>query len=129
MYISYLATNTITFTGNYAKDATAGHTIYATSLHPCQAIYNLTTSGYTLVDTTEVFNVRDIKFVKGSRIDNEPPIATDGAVLHSMMSMPLAIIPGERYKHNVMVTDDLDQTINASFGQSSSQDKMENQLT
>ena len=115
--ISWDWNNTIIFTGNYAKDATAGHTIYATSLYPCQAIYNLTATGgehHTLVNTTEVFNRRGIIFVEGSS-DNEPPIATGGAVLHSMTSTPLAIIPGERYKHNVTVTDDLDQMINASF--------------
>ena len=118
--ISWDWNTTIIFTGNYAKDATAGHTIYATSLHPCQAIFNVNTTGdgehlYTLVNTTEVFHSRGIEFIEGSG-DNEPPIATDGAVLmHSMLSTPLTIIPGERYEHNVKVTDDLNHVINASF--------------
>ena len=113
--ISWDWNTNITFNRNYAKDETAGHTIYATSLHPCQAIYNFTTVGqeklqkYTLVDTTEVFNVRGIKFDEGIQI------ATDGAILHSNRPSPPAIIPGERYEHNVTVTDDLGQTINASF--------------
>ena len=108
---------TILFTGNRAKDAMAGHTIYATSLHSCQQVYDFTTTGrrhYELVNATEVFNVRGIKINEGS-LDNETQIATDGAVLHGNMSITLAIIPGEGYKHSVTVTDDLNQTINASF--------------
>ena len=109
--------NTITFTGNYAKDSTAGHTMYVTSLHPCQEVYDFTSDGqtnYELVNTTEIFNVRGIKINEGSW-GREIQIATDGAILHSNKSKPLSIIPGEGYKHNVTVTDDLNQTINASF--------------
>ena len=108
---------TILFTGNRAKDVTAGHTIYATSLHSCQQVYDFTKTGpvhYELVNATEVFNVRGIKIDEGS-LDSEIQIATDGAVLHGNKSTPLAIIPGEGYKHSVTVTDDLNQTINASF--------------
>ena len=108
---------TILFTGNRAKDAMAGHTVYATSLHSCQQVYDFTTTGpvhYELVNATEVFNVRGIKIDEGS-LDSEIQIATDGAVLHGNKSTPLAIIPGEGYKHSVTVTDDLNQTINASF--------------
>ena len=111
--ISWDWNNTIIFTGNYAKDVTAGHTIYATSLHPCQAIHNFTKAGkvfYKLAKPSEVFDRRGIKF-----LDNETQIATDGAMLHNMTSRPLTIIPGERYEHNVRVTDDLDHPINASF--------------
>ena len=116
--ISWEWNNTIIFTGNSAKDATAGHSIYATSLRPCQSIYNFTTAGevfYKLAKTSEVFDVRGIKF--NEEFDNETQnlIATDGAVLHNMISTPLTVIPGERYEHNVKVTDDLDQMINASF--------------
>ena len=113
--ISWDWNTNITFNRNYAKDESAGHTIYATSLHPCQAIYNFTTVGqeklrkYTLVDTTEVFNKRGIKFDDGIQI------ATDGAIMHSNRPTPLAIIPGEKYEHDVTVTDDLGQTINVSF--------------
>ena len=106
----------ITFSGNYAKDETAGHTIYATSLHPCQAVLTLVRKEheYKLVNTTEVFSVRGINIDERTS-DNKSQIATDGAILHSNRPTPLAIIPGERYEHNVTVTDDLGQTINASF--------------
>ena len=114
--ISWDWNTTIIFNGNSAKDATAGHTIYATSLHPCLAIYNFSErhNDYKLEENSKVFDVRGIKFDEEAS-DNEPQIATDGAVLHSHRSTPIAIIPGERYKHNVTVTDDLGQAINASF--------------
>ena len=117
--ISWDWNNTIVFTGNHAKDATAGHTIYATSLHPCQSVYNLTATEsalYTLVSASEVFNERGIKFNEGCQ-NSEPQIATAGAVLltNKLAINKFAIIPGERYEHNVTVIDDLNQTINASF--------------
>ena len=114
--ISWNWNTIIKFTGNYAQDATTGHTIYATSLHSCKSVYNISEGQahrqYEVVNTTEVFNVRGIKINDESIIQ----MATDGAVLHgSNKSITLAIIPGEGYKHNVTITDDLNQKTNASF--------------
>ena len=85
--------------------------------HLSQEVYNFTSDGqtnYELVNTTEIFNIRSIKIDEGS-LYGEIQIATDGAVLQSNKSKPLSIIPGEGYIHNVTVTDNLNQTINASF--------------
>ena len=52
----------ITFIGNTAVDDTAGHSIYATSLHPCQIINNGTENqpNYIFINTSEVFQSRGI---------------------------------------------------------------------
>ena len=100
----------VTFVGNRAKDPTAGHAIYATSLHSCQLIKRQNSNNYSLLNSSDVFTVRGFKF-----FGDEAQIATDGAILQSNMSIPLTIIPGEKINHGVEVTDDLDQYINASF--------------
>ena len=98
----------ITFTGNRAKDPTGGHAIYATSLRPCQLIKRL---NRVLLNTSEVFTTRGFTFDD----DEVAQIATDGAILKSTKPLPLMIIPGEKISHGVVVTDDLDKHINASF--------------
>ena len=103
----------ITFIGNKAKDDTAGNAIYATSLHPCQVINegNIKEPEYKFIkNTSEVFSVRGIKF------DDDllrPQIATDGALFHTSRPTPLVIIPGEKYRHKVTMTDDLGHLVNA----------------
>ena len=103
----------VTFVGNRAKDATAGHAIYATCLHPCQLVdrLNSTNGRYILLNTSEVFSVRGFKFDG----DEGTQTATDGAIIQSTESLPLKIIPGQTIKHGVVVTDDLGKYINASF--------------
>ena len=100
----------INFIGNKARDSTAGHAIYATSLHPCQTIRN-SIGRYVLVDTSEVFTIRGFNF------DDDPTvlIATDGTLFHSTKPTPLMIIPGELHKHGVTVTDELNRTVSPSF--------------
>ena len=104
----------ITFTGNHALDDTAGHAIHATSLHPCQVVNNGTEkkSRYILVNISEIFAIRGISF------DDDPlrpQVGTDGALFHTSRPTSLKIIPGEKYHHNVTLTDDLGQSINASL--------------
>ena len=106
--LSTIWNSNITFVGNTAKNYTAGHAIYATSVHPCQVVSN-STINYKyhdiLVNPSEVFTIRGIKF------DNDPlrqpQIATDGALLHSSKSTQLTVIPGQKYDHGVTITDDL----------------------
>ena len=104
----------ITFIGNKAIDDTAGHSIYATSLHPCQVINNGTKNQpeYVLVNTSEVFKIRGITINDGT-MHNQ--IRTDGALFHISKNPPLVIIPGEKYQHGVTITDDLDQLVHASL--------------
>ena len=99
----------VQFVGNRAKDPTAGHSIYATSLHPCQLISRQNSSKHELLNSSDVFTERGFIF------DNEGQIATDGAVLRSSKPPPLTVIPGEEINHQVEVTDDLGKYINASF--------------
>lgn len=103
----------IMFVGNKAYNNTAGNAIYATSLHPCQVINkgNITEPEYEVIkNISEVFTVRGIKFDDDQSC---PQIATDGALFHTSRPTPLVIIPGEKYHHNVTITDDLGQPINA----------------
>lgn len=103
----------ITFVGNKAKDPTAGNAIYATSFHPCQVIdiSNTTEPKYQVVNISEVFTKRGIKFDPSHT--GHPQIATTGALFHTSRSIPLMIIPGKKYHHNVTMTDDLGQSVNA----------------
>ena len=103
---------TIKFRGNRAIDNTAGHAIYATSLHPCQMINNGTEKqpDFIFIDTSEVFHSRGIVFQDD--IVLYPQIATDGAVFH-YISSKLVIIPGEKREHSVTITDDLHQLVKA----------------
>ena len=96
----------VTFVGNRAQDENAGHAIYATSIRPCQVILK---SGYTsLNNASEVF---------GFDFDGDTAseIATDGAKLCSTKSSPLLTVPGQKYNHGVVITDDLGRQVRASF--------------
>ena len=103
--VSCFSNATINFIGNKAKDSTAGHAIYATSIHPCQVI----NAGTEKQPTLKLVNVSKLLTIEGITFDETPEsqVATDGATLHSNKSTPLMIIPGEKYKHGVTVTDDL----------------------
>ena len=105
----------VTFIGNEAKDSTAGHAIYSTTLYPCQVIKNGTVDQpeYTFVNVSDVFTIRGILFDNDTTF--QPQMATDATLFHGARSTPLLVIPGEKYHHGVTVTDDLDQEINASF--------------
>ena len=106
---SYPSNISVTFEGNKAKDRTAGHAIYATSIRPCQIVSDKT-------KTLKVINVSEL--LKGVKVDGlaETQVATDGATLRGSKSSPLMIIPGEKYEHGVILTDDLGQMVtDASF--------------
>ena len=105
----------ITFVGNKAIDDTAGHSIYATSLHPCQVINNGTSKkpNYTLVtNISQVFSARGVHFHNDP---SHPQVATDGAVFHTSRETPWMIIPGEIYQHGMTMTDDLNHSVKASL--------------
>ena len=75
---------------------------------------------FTLLNVSEVFT----NAIQGIRFDSnqtlQPQIATDGAQLHQSKLSPLLIIPGEKYKHGVTITDDLDlKTFRASINRNS----------
>ena len=105
----------ITFIGNRAIAGT-GHAVFATSLYPCQVINNGTTDSY---DINIVVNISDVFSVRGITLDKDPllqpQVATEGAKLRHSGDLPLKIIPGEQYKHRVMLTDDLDHQVQATF--------------
>lgn len=106
----------ITFLGNIAKNHTAGHAIYATSVHCCEVVSNGTT-GYNyndlLVDPSQVFTIRGIKFDNDPLL--QPQIATDGALLNSSKPTSQTVIPGQKYGHGVMIMDDLGQPVEILF--------------
>ena len=103
----------ITFTDNKVLCGTAGHSIYATSLYPCQVINN----GSKYQPDFIVVNISDVFTVRGIEIsDNETQyqVATDGTMFH-VNSTPLMIIPGEEYRHGITVFDDLGQNASVLF--------------
>ncbi len=95
----------VNFVGNRAQSELAGHAIYATSTRPCQVIQK---SGYTLINASAVFGF-------DFNGDAASQIATDGAELNSTKPSPLLIIPGQKYEHGVVITDDLGHRVKASF--------------
>ena len=99
-------TANITFTGNRANAGT-GHAIFATSFYPCQAINNGTVEKLRLksVDPSKVFKERRIT-IENFELEGHS-IATEGAQLHNKRDFPIEVIPGERFKHGVTITDDL----------------------
>ena len=101
----------ITFHGNRAMSGT-GHAIFATSLYPCQVINN-GSSINIVVNITDSLSVRRITFDNNSLL--QPQTSTEGAVLAHNNHLPLQIIPGEQYNHGVTLTDDLNNSVNATF--------------
>ena len=106
-------TTNIIFVGNRAK--TAGHAIYTTSLWPCQVekqVY-INRTEYAFIKTSNIFGTQGFNFDDDATL--QPQIATDGAILHSTLSPPLLIIPGQKFKHGVVITDELGHHVKASF--------------
>ena len=102
----------ITFSGNTAS-AGRGHAIFATSLYPCQVINSGTTneSRHAVTNVSDVFSIRNIKFDDNPK----PQVATEGGLLHHNGDLPLQIIPGEHYNHNVTLSDDLGNPVEATL--------------
>ena len=105
----------MTFKGNRAIGLSAGHAIYATSLHPCQVVKNgsIAHHDFIFVKASDVFTSQGVTFDDDPLL--QPQIATDGDVLFTTKPTPLMIIPGEEYSHGVVVMDDLGRHINAAF--------------
>ena len=107
----------ITFVGNRARDKTAGHAIYATSIRPCQVIRQVyaNQTEYALVNASQVFDTQGFKFDSDTVL--QPQIATDGATLklNSTNFSSISIIPGQKFNHGVLITDDLGHQVKASF--------------
>ena len=105
----------VTFIGNKAKDNMSGHAIYATTLHSCQVIISgqLSQHMYTLMNISEVFKSHGVRFDNNPTL--QPQISTDGAQLHQSKPSSHLIIPGEKYKHGVTITDDFDLKIVTLF--------------
>ena len=106
----------ITFSSNKATNQKAGHSIYVSSIHPCQ-IWNNGTK-----DKDQYIILKDIRKVfclRGMTFDDHHQIATDGSSFNTNKpnnnSGPLMIIPGEKFKHNVTIIDDLEQVIDTSL--------------
>ena len=97
----------VIFNGNRAQNATAGHAIYATSLNSCT---EYDAENDTAID---LFKRRGFSFDDDAEF--QPQIVTDGALLSLNKSEHLMIIPGENYKHGVLTTDDLGNTVETSF--------------
>ena len=101
----------ITFEGNKVIQGKTGHTLYATSLYPCQVVNNNSGlhSDFLVLNISEVFSKRGIE------ISGDNHIATDGATINVNADTPLMVIPGEKKRHNITVTDDLGQNSNVLF--------------
>ena len=115
IFSNYRWNANITFIGNRARDSSSGHAIYATSLHPCQVLISGTPSdpNYELLNISDVFYVEGVNFDSNQML--QPQIATDGAQLHQNRPSPLFVIPGEKYKHGVTITDDFGVKITTLF--------------
>ena len=104
-----------TFTGNKAKTGSDGHSIYVTSLLPCQVVRegSFNRPEYLFLNASDVFTAQGIIFDNDTTL--QPQIATDEKLIHSTKRSPLKIIPGERYEHGVELTDDFSHPTEMSF--------------
>ena len=100
----------VTLSGNRANDITNGHTIYATSLHPCQEVY--TDDGTEFMNISDVFLRRGFRFADGTQ---DELVATDVFKLNAGNHTELMAIPGEKFHHGVIATDSLNHSLNATF--------------
>ena len=100
--------STVTFTGNRASVGGRGHTIFATTLYPCQIINFGDKDNLQLepINTPEVFSLRGISIQEDTKIQGYQ-VATEGAILKYDKDSPLEIIPGEQFAHGVTIRDDL----------------------
>ena len=101
----------ITFKDNKVIHGKAGHTIYATSLYPCQVINNSSRFDphFFVLEISKVFTERCIE------ISGDDQIATDAAIIHVNSKTPLMVIPGEEFSHGITVIDDLEQNASVLF--------------
>ena len=100
---------TVKFIGNRA-DTGIGHSIFATSLYPCQTIYvGKTRKGHKFksILPADVFSERGIDITRDTTVKGQQ-IATEGAILYDK-GYPLEVIPGEQFAHGVTIKDDLNQ--------------------
>lgn len=100
---------TLTFTGNRAKDGTAGHAIFATSFLPCQIIDS------TILQISEIFHNRSEYITFDDNVAIEDQLSTDGAVLKGKASQWLTIIPGIEYQLGVTLSNDFNNTVQVPF--------------
>ena len=99
----------VTFKENRAKDDTSGHSIYSTSLRPCQLMFH-SNGSKTLLNTSQVFTRRGFTFA-----DNGTHVATEAVNLNTTARSLLEIIPGEKYSLGITATDELHHVTNTSF--------------
>ena len=100
--------STIFFAGNRAGAGGRGHTVFATTLYPCQIINFGDKENLRLesINTTDVLSLRGITIQENTKIQGHQ-VATEGAVLKYDQGSPLEIIPGEQFAHGVTIYDDL----------------------
>ena len=107
----------ITFMNNRVlRGIMGGHSIYATSLYPCQVINEGTKRQPEYIN----FHPCEALTRRGIRVDcnssHEFEVATDGAKFYvSSQPTPLTVIPGEIYSHGITVIDDLGQNVSVPF--------------
>ena len=101
---------TFTFDGNYAERY--GHSIYTTSLIPCQRRLSSTENRSELYSAEEIFQWKGVFEYANAA---ESHIATEGARFEINGSLPFRIIPGEQHSLQVYILDDLNQTVEATF--------------
>ena len=96
------------FQGNWAKNY--GHSIYSTSLLPCQVNCS---NNQTAESSSFIFTscARDIFRFLNNTMENQ--IATDVARFESEEN-EFHLIPGKKYILNVLYVDDMNQTVNSS---------------
>lgn len=95
----------VTFIENKAAH---GQAIFATSFRPCQM-------NFEIANLSQMFSSQDIHMTVNTSI-LQPQLATEVAMLSTLNnSDPLKMIPGKRYYHQVIMTDDLNNSVNTSF--------------
>ena len=101
------------FTGNFAQSG-HGNDIYSTSLLPCQVVASrILNDGldYSLLKLKDIFQPPGVIF-EGESVGFK--ISTDGAQFSNSTAL-VKIIPGEEYKLDLQVFDDLDQNIQSTL--------------
>ena len=95
----------VTFIDNKAAQ---GQAVFTTSFRPCQ------TMNFEFVNISQMFSSQGIDITNISTL--QPRLATEVAMLStSKRNDLLRMIPGKRYYHQVIMTDDLNNSVNTSF--------------
>ena len=96
--------STLTFCNNCAKNA--GHSIYVTSLLPCQIAYGI--KKRMILNVTQILNETNVFIFEGSSFNEQ--VSTSAASIEISKDHDIGF-PGEQYKMPFTMKDNLDRSV------------------